>query len=442
MVRIKQLRARQILDSRGNPTIEASLQFTNQKNSFVAKVPSGASTGVHEALELRDNKKAFRGKGVTKAVNNVNATIAQAIKKKNKQTNFTTQHSFDQYLIDLDATPNKSRLGANAILAASMSFARANADNKKIPLYQYIAHEYQQQRKQKKLSLPVPFANVINGGVHANNALQMQEFMIAPVGVRSFSDAVQAVDETYQELKHILQKKYGALSTSVGDEGGFAPPLRTAHQALSLLSKAVEKSGHSQIIGFAMDPAASEFYNEPSTKKSFLSSKKASYLKARWSSQRLQNYYEKLAKDFPLISLEDPFDQDDFSSWKQFSQKNASRLQIVGDDLTVSQPSRVQLAINQNLCNSLLLKINQIGTISESLTSAHLAHQAHWTVMVSHRSGETSDNFISDLAVGLNCGQIKIGAPCRSERVAKYNRLLAIEEELGKRATYARWSKR
>ncbi|MFW5977231.1 MAG: phosphopyruvate hydratase [Candidatus Nanoarchaeia archaeon] len=439
MVRIKKIHARQILDSRGNPTIETILQLQQQKVAGVAKVPSGASTGLHEALELRDNTKAFRGKGVRKATRNVNRIMQESLTKKTLQTNFTTQHSFDQFLIELDGTPNKSRLGANAILSASMAFARANANKKNIPLYQYIANVYQQKRKQKKLSLPVPFANIINGGVHANNSLQMQEFMIAPIGARSFSDGVQAVDETYHELKKLLQKKYGGLLTAVGDEGGFAPPLRSARQALSLLSKAVAKAGYEDILSFAMDPAASEFYTKENT---FMYPRRASYLKARWSSQKLQKYYEKLQQEFPLISLEDPFDQDDFSSWKQFTQKNSSRLQIVGDDLTVSQPSRVQLAIDQKLCNSLLLKINQIGTISESLTSAHLAHCANWSVMVSHRSGETSDSFISDLAVGLNCGQIKIGAPCRSERVAKYNRLLAIEEELGKKVNYARWSKR
>lgn len=426
MVTIKKINARQILDSRGNPTVEA--RIWSSRAYGVAKVPSGASTGIHEALELRDNNKAYGGKSVLKAVRNINKTISSSLVGKS----FTSQQKLDQFLIDLDATVNKAKLGENAILAVSMAFSRLLADSNKIPLYKQLAKEMCMFNNTsfsatKKFVIPVPFANVLNGGVHAGNDLEMQEFMIVPVGAQSFAQATQMIAETYHTLKHIIEKKYGKNATNVGDEGGFAPPLQKAEDALKLIVRAIKKSGYEGKIKIAMDTAASEFY------------KNKIYLNQGLSSQQLASYYESLLKKYPIISLEDPFDQDDFKAWQQFTEKNTKKLQIVGDDLTVTNPARVQLAVDMKLCNSLLLKVNQIGTISESITSAFIAKNNGWSVMVSHRSGETQDSFIADLAVGLGTGQIKLGAPCRSDRVAKYNRLLEIEEDLGKRATYFTW---
>lgn len=418
MVKIKKVHARQVLDSRGNPTVEAEL--TLSKGFGKAIVPSGASTGIHEALELRDGNKAYHGKSVRKAVRNINTTISKAIADKE----FKTLKELDSFLITLDGTIQKARLGENAILAVSMAFARAHADSKQMPLYEYVAGIVGNE----KLLMPVPFANVINGGVHAGNQLEMQEFMIVPYKATNFSKAVQMVAETYRELKGIIAKKYGRDATSVGDEGGFAPPVADAREALKILSQAVKKAGHEGKIAFAMDPASSEFYNKDRT-----------YTSKKWSAEKLKTYYGSLSRDYPLISLEDPFEQDDFTAWKKFTADYGRKFQIVGDDLTVTNPARVQLAADQKLCNALLLKINQIGSVTESLDAARVAEQAGWQVMVSHRSGETEDDFIADLAVGLGCGQIKLGAPCRSDRVAKYNRLLRIEEELGAKAAYAKW---
>jgi enolase len=426
MATIKYIHARQILDSRGNPTIEVDLGF-NLTNIFSAMVPSGASTGIYEAVELRDNTYAYGGKGVTKAVFSVNKIIKQAVLNKR----FDSQKSFDEFLISLDNTPNKARLGANAILGCSLAFAKAKAHQEKKSLYNYLASLYESKFSATSTTLPIPFANVINGGVHAGNDLEMQEFMIAPVGAKSFSHATQMVSETYQELRSLLKKRFGPQSVNVGDEGGFAPPIKSASQALNMLTKTVDNLGFSQDIAFAMDPASSEFYSSSSN----------TYLKKKLSPITMQKEYEKLISNYPIISLEDPFDQDDFSSWKSFTKANGSRLQIVGDDLTVSSPLRVQLAIDEKLCNALLLKVNQIGTLTESLASTFIAKEAGWNVMVSHRSGETKDSFISDLAVGAKTGQIKLGAPCRSDRIEKYNRLLKIQEELGRKARFAKFKK-
>ncbi len=415
-MRIKQIKARQLLDSRGNPTLETDLITKHATGRAI--VPSGASTGIHEAVELRDKKKAYGGKGVTKAVSVVN-TIARSLKGKD----FSTQQSFDEALLLLDGTKNKTKLGANTLLSLSMAFSRALAHEKQIPLYAQLANDFHT----RKLQLPIPFANVINGGVHAGNLLEFQEFMIAPVKARSFSQATEMVAETYHELKTIVQKRYGKEAVNVGDEGGFAPPIHSAEQALHLITKALENTGYDRQIAIAMDPAASEFYHKNKT-----------YTTKQLRASRLARYYERLVDRFPIISLEDPFDQDDFASWKSFT-KNNQNLQIVGDDLTVSNPARVKLAIQQNMCNALLLKMNQIGTIFETLASAYLAQKARWNLMVSHRSGETEDTFIADLTVGLGMGQIKLGAPARGERTAKYNQLLRIEEELGRRARYARF---
>lgn len=383
-------------------------------------VPSGASTGIHEALELRDKKKAFGGKGVLKAVSHINIFLAHDLPKRF----FSGQKHFDSYLIKLDGTPNKRKLGENAILALSLAFARAIANKSKRPLYAQLAKEF----GTKKPVLPIPFSNVLNGGVHAGNALEFQEFMIVPTKAKSFSDATQIVSETYHELKTIIRKKYGKNAINVGDEGGFAPPVDTPKEALDLLMKGMEASGHANKLKIAMDAAASEFYN----------AKRKTYLKDKLKPEQLMRLYEKFFKNYPVISLEDPFDQDDFQSWSQFTAAN-KKVQIVGDDLTVTNPKRVQLAIDQNLCNALLLKVNQVGSLSESLASAYLALKAKWRVMVSHRSGETEDSFIADLATGMGTGQIKLGAPARSDRVAKYNQLLRIEEELGRKAKYAKW---
>ena len=419
MVKITDVVARQVLDSRGNPTVEAQVELGRAVGSAI--VPSGASTGVHEALELRDGLPAFGGKGVLKAVNNIKRKIAPKI----LNNNFSSAKEFDEFLISLDGTVNKSRLGENAILALSMAFRRALADKNSQPLFEVIGSEF----GNSKFSIPVPFSNVINGGVHAGNELEMQEFMISPFKAKSFSDGVRIVAETYHHLKKTIQKRYGKNATNVGDEGGFAPPIKDARQALNLLTKSINDLGYEKELGIAMDPASSEFFNKRSR----------TYLKSKWSSDRLQSYYESLVRSYPIISLEDPFDQDDFAPWKKFTKRNGRKLQIVADDLTVTNPTRVALSVDQKLANALLLKVNQIGSVTESLASARIALDASWNIMVSHRSGETEDSFIADLTVGLGTGQIKLGAPARSDRVSKYNQLLRIEEYLGRRAKYARW---
>jgi len=416
MSQIKKIYARQILDSRGNPTIEVEL--TTNSGMVRAIVPSGASTGTYEALEMRDNTKEYNGKSVKNAIQNINKIIFPLLKGKS----VLNQKQIDELLIAKDNTPNKTRLGANAILAVSMAVTRSAALEKKIPLYKYISKLYD-AKNTKKLILPIPYANVINGGVHAGNDLEFQEFMIVPIGAKSFSEATQMISETYHILKKIIEKKYGKNATNVGDEGGFAPPINSPEQALDLIVEAIAQAKYKNKIKIAMDVASSEFYDKK-TKK---------YTKNKLNSKQLMNHYEKLIKKYPIISIEDPFEQDDFKSWKEIMNNKTiknKKIQIVGDDLTVSNPARVQLAIDEKLCNNLLLKINQIGTITESLISARIAMDAGWKVMVSHRSGESEDTFIADLAVGINCGKIKIGAPCRTERTSKYNQLIRIEEEL------------
>jgi enolase len=417
-MKIKKIHAIQVLDSRGNPTIE--VQLNTEKNQVNAIVPSGASTGDYEALELRDNKKEYGGKSVNKAIQNVNKIIAPLLKNKS----VIDQEKLDVILIQKDNTSNKSNLGANAMLAVSMATTRAAAKENKLPLYKYIS-----QKTKSKISLPLPFANVINGGVHAGNDLEFQEFMIVPTGAKSFSQATQMISETYHVLKEIIKNKYGKNAVNVGDEGGFAPPISKPEEALNLIVEAIKKANYQNKIKIAMDPAASEFYDK----------KIKTYTKNKWTSKQLENVYIKLIQKYPIISLEDPFDQDDFNAWKSITNNKdikQKKIQIVGDDLTVSNPARVQLAIENKLCNALLLKINQIGTITEALLSAEIAMEAGWKVMVSHRSGETEDSFISDFATGIGCGQIKLGAPCRGERTAKYNQLLRIEDELGKSSKF------
>lgn len=412
MEKIRKVIGREVLDSRGNPTIEVEVLTNNSKGR--AMVPSGASTGIHEALELRDTKKSrYHNKGVLQAVKNV-----KLISKKLKNLDVTDQRLIDQTMIDLDGTENKSKLGANAILGASMAAARCAANSLNVPLYKYL--------NKRARTLPVPFANIINGGKHAANKLNMQEFMITPIKARNFRTATQMISETYQELKVILQKKFGQDSTNVGDEGGFAPPISTPEEALDLIEEAIGESGYSRKIKIAMDPAASEYYDITG---------KYTPVNKKLSPSETIDFYQDLVKSYPIISLEDPFDQDDFESFKEFTKKN-KKLQIVGDDLLVTNPKRIRVAMNQKLCNALLLKVNQIGTLSQAMDAANMSLRNKWGVMVSHRSGETEDPFIADLSVALGNGQIKLGAPARSDRTAKYNQLLRIEEELGIRSKY------
>jgi len=421
-LKIEKVSARQVFDSRGNPTVEA--EVTTKDAIGRAAVPSGASTGIHEACELRDGGKRYFGKGVSKAVNNINTKI----NKRLKGLRIEDHRIIDEAMLELDNSREKKNLGANAILAVSMACARAAAVRYNMYLYEYIGELY----SNKKFVLPIPFANLINGGVHAGNKLDFQEFMVVPIKAKSFSEASMILSEIYHELKHILEQSYGKEATNVGDEGGFAPPLESAEEALDLLEVAATEAGYINKVGFAFDAAASEFYDKKT--------KTYSLNKKKYSEDELVDYYVKLKKQHKkIISIEDPFDQDSFSGFKKLTKKLGKTVQIVGDDLTVSNVGRIMHAIKQKMCNALLLKVNQIGSITQALEAAHLAHNNGWNVTVSHRSGETEDPFIADLAVGIACGQIKLGAPARGERTAKYNQLLRIEEWLGKKAIYAKF---
>lgn len=415
---ITEVRGRQVLDSRGNPTVEAEVYCGHLFER--AMVPSGASTGIYEAVELRDNTRAFHGKGVSKAVNNI-----RSLSKALQGVTITDQEVIDQTMTDLDGTATKEKLGANSILAVSMACARMAAHSLNIPLYEYLNKIF---RYTPSFQLPVPFANIINGGKHAGGKLQFQEFMIAPVKEKSFAKAAQAVSEITHTLKGIIAKKYGKSATNVGDEGGFAPNLDTPAEALELLTRAIDQAGYAKAVKIAMDAAAAEFFKDNH------------YLvehDKRLSAGELVDYYKHLIKRYPIISLEDPFDQNDFASFAELTKK--TKIQIVGDDLLVTNPERIAKAVEKKACNALLLKVNQIGSLTESFAAAKLSYKNKWKVMVSHRSGETEDSFIADLAVGIGSGQIKLGAPVRGERTAKYNRLLRIEEELGKHGRYAKW---
>ncbi|KAJ3046657.1 hypothetical protein HK097_000659 [Rhizophlyctis rosea] len=425
---IQKVFARQIFDSRGNPTVE--VEVTTEKGVFRAAVPSGASTGIHEALELRDNDKgSYLGKGVLKAVGHVNGEIASALIKANLDVK--NQQAVDDFLLQLDGTENKSKHGANAILGVSLAVARAGAAEKNVPLYKHLADL---AGNTEPFVLPVPCFNVINGGSHAGNKLAMQEFMILPTGAASFTEAVKIGSEVYHHLKSVIKKKYGLDATNVGDEGGFAPNIQNPREALDLLQASIAAAGYTGKVKIAMDVAASEFYTDD--KKYDLDFKNPQTDKsAALSGEKLGDLYRSFIDEYPIVSIEDPFDQDD---WEAYTGLTGSvSIQIVGDDLTVTNPKRIHTAIEKKACNGLLLKVNQIGTVSESIQAAKLAQSDGWGVMVSHRSGETEDTFIADLVVGLKTGQIKTGAPCRSERMAKYNQLLRIEEELGSKAIYA-----
>ncbi|KIO27928.1 hypothetical protein M407DRAFT_243206 [Tulasnella calospora MUT 4182] len=428
---ISKIHARQIFDSRGNPTVEVDLY--TQKGRFRAAVPSGASTGVHEAVELRDGDKAnYVGKGVAKAVENVNDIIAPALIDSGLVV--TSQKEIDDFLIKLDGTPNKGKLGANAILGVSMAVAEAGAGEKDIPLYQHLAAL---AGVKPPYVLPTPCFNVINGGSHAGNKLPFQEFMICPTGAATFTEAMKIGTETYHALKAVIKKKYGIDATNVGDEGGFAPNVSGAEESLELLVEAIEKAGYTGKVKIALDVASSEFYEKADDDKNYdlnfkYADKEGSH---KITGKELADLYRGYVEKYPIISIEDPFEQDDWQEWSDLVANTA--IQVVGDDLTVTNPLRIATAIDKKACNGLLLKVNQIGTVSESIQAAQLCQSDGWGVMVSHRSGETENTFIADLVVALGVGQIKTGAPARSERVAKYNQLLRIEEEIGADAVYA-----
>ncbi|XP_066917193.1 alpha-enolase-like [Clytia hemisphaerica] len=424
---VSKIHARQIFDSRGNPTVEVDLH--TPKGLFRAAVPSGASTGIHEALELRDKDATkYLGKGVSTAVSNINNIIAPALIEKN--IDVTQQTSVDQIMFDLDGTDNKSKLGANAILAVSLAVCKAGAAQKGVPLYQHIAD----LAGNKKVILPVPAFNVINGGSHAGNKLAMQEFMILPTGAANFTEAMRIGAEVYHNLKSVIKKKYGQDATNVGDEGGFAPNIQDNREGLELLKEAIAKAGYTDKVDIGMDVAASEFYIDGKYDLDFKTKEGKDTSKILTGAQ-LADLYTSFTENYPIVSMEDVFDQDDWESWSAFNATTSC--QIVGDDLTVTNPKRMKTAIEKKACNALLLKVNQIGSVTESIEACKLAQSSGWGVMVSHRSGETEDTFIADLVVGLCAGQIKTGAPCRSERLAKYNQILRIEEELGANAVYA-----
>jgi len=407
--KIKSIQAREILDSRGNPTVEVDL--ITDRGCFRDSVPSGASKGKYEAVELRDREKRYQGKGVRKAIKNVNEIITPKLKGKN----VLLQKEIDNLMIKLDGTENKSRLGANAILGVSMAVCRAGAAAKNIPLWKYIS----QIAVIKKPTLPTPSVLLIEGGAHAGNELDFQEFMIVPQ-YKKFSKNLQTATEIYQELKKIIKEKYTDLAINVGDEGGFAAPVRVPEGAIILILKAAEKLDYQNKIKLVLDIAASQFFKRAQYKTQM----------GLFTREGLLRYYSNLVSNYPILGLEDPFSEEDWQGFQEITEKFGKKLVIIGDDLLVTNPQRIKMAKDRKACNGLLLKINQIGTISETLEAAKLAKSFGWKVMVSHRSGETLDDFISDLAVGMSADFIKAGAPARGERVAKYNRLLRIEEEL------------
>ena len=418
MSTIKSLNAREILDSRGNPTLEVEAGLSDGARGR-AKVPSGASTGKHEAVELRDGDQSrFSGLGVLKAVANVNETIAPALIGMPA----TDQEAIDRRLIELDGTENKSRLGANAILGASMAAAHAAASGQQIPLYHYLG-------KAETYKLPVPMLNILNGGKHAAGSTDFQEFMVVPAAVSSFSQALQMAAEVYHSLKAVLRSQ--GLNTNVGDEGGFAPSLPSNRRAIELIIIAIEKAGYQpgKDCFIALDPAASEFYQDGH----YMLSREGKTLHR----QQMVDYYVNLVASYPIISIEDGMAEDDWDGWQLLAQKLGDKIQLVGDDLYVTSVKRLSRGISLGASNSILIKLNQVGTITETIAAIAMAQKAGWTAVVSHRSGETGDTTIADLAVGLNTGMIKAGAPCRSERTAKYNRLLKIEDELGASASFA-----
>ena len=416
MALIEFIEAREILDSRGNPTVEVEALLDD--GSFaVAGVPSGASTGAFEAVELRDGDKSrYGGKGVRQAVENVNESIYKEV----VGWDATDQRGLDQAMIELDGSKNKANLGANAILGVSLAVARAAAESAELPLYKYLGGPTANL-------LPVPMMNILNGGAHADSNVDIQEFMIAPIGAESFAEAMRMGSEVYQALKKVLQSK--KLATGLGDEGGFAPNLESNRAALDLIEEAIKAAGYKPgaDVALALDVAAS----------SFVSDGKYKFEGGLKSSAEMIEYYEQLVADYPLVSIEDPLDEEDWDGWAVFTQRLGDKVQVVGDDLFVTNVERLQRGIDHQSANALLVKVNQIGSLTETIDAVTLAHRNGFATMMSHRSGETEDTTIADLAVALGCGQIKSGAPARGERVAKYNQLIRIEEELDESAVYA-----
>ena len=415
MAIIKTIHAREILDSRGNPTVEVEVVLENGSSARAA-VPSGASTGAFEAAELRDEGKRYLGKGVEKAVKNVNEIIAPVICGFNAQD----QRLIDDEMIALDGTKNKSKLGANAILGVSLASARAAAESSDLSFFKYIGGSTAH-------TLPVPMMNILNGGAHADTNVDIQEFMVAPIGAPTFKESLRWGAEIYHSLKSVLKKQ--GLATSIGDEGGFAPNLASNRAALDLILEAIEKAGFKpgKEIALAMDVAATEFHEKG----------KYSFEGKQLTADEMIAYYAELVSAYPLVSIEDPLDEEDWDGWKKMTTELGEKIQIVGDDLFVTNPERLARGIENHTANAMLVKVNQIGTLTETMDAVTLAHRSGYRTMMSHRSGETEDTTIADLAVALECGQIKTGAPARSERVAKYNQLLRIEEELANTAIYA-----
>lgn len=418
--RIKCITAREILDSRGNPTVEVDV-ITENGATGRASVPSGASTGEYEAHELRDDEKRYLGRGVEKAVTNVNTRISERL----VGTNVYNQASIDKFLNEADGTENKSRYGANAILGVSLAVARAAANSLKMPLYRYIGGTNAKQ-------LPMPMMNILNGGCHADNTVDLQEFMIVPVGAESFKECLQMCAEIYHTLKKQLSEK--GLSTGVGDEGGFAPNLGSSAQVLDCIMDAIKGAGYKPFddVKIAIDAAASELYDDNSGLYYFPGESKMSGREVKRNSEEMVQYYEDLAEKYPICSIEDGLDENDMKGWKVLTFRLGEKIQLVGDDLFVTNTSRLHQGITDGIANAILIKYNQIGTLTEALEAIEMAKKAGYKTVISHRSGETEDSFIADLAVAVNSGQIKTGAPCRSDRNSKYNQLLRIEEELGK----------
>jgi enolase 1/2/3 len=409
---IADVHARQILDSRGNPTLEVDVRLESGAWGRAA-VPSGASTGMHEAVELRDGGEAYGGKGVARAVANVNGEIAESV----RGADASRQEELDRRLIDLDGTPNKGRLGANAILGTSLAAAKSAAAELGVSLYRYLGGD-------AATTLPVPMMNVINGGAHAQNSIDLQEFMVVPVAASSFSDALRIGTEVFHSLKNVLHER--GLATAVGDEGGFAPDLGSSEEAIESILEAAERVGHREKVAIALDPASTEFFSDGAYR----------FEGKALDSAGMTDFYASLAERFPVVSVEDGLAEDEWEGWAHLTRMLGDRVQLVGDDLFVTNPVRLRRGIEEGVANAILVKVNQIGTLTETLEAIELARANGYAAVISHRSGETEDTTIADLAVATNAGQIKTGAPSRTDRVAKYNQLLRIEEELGERAVY------
>jgi enolase len=415
-VKIVDVRGRQVLDSRGNPTVEVEVRLESGVSGR-AIVPSGASTGVHEAVELRDGGAEWGGKGVGRAVANVNGELARLVRGRDA----ADQEGLDRAMIELDGTANKGRLGANAILGVSLAAAKASAADAGVSLYRYLGGD-------EASTLPVPMMNVINGGAHAANSIDLQEFMVVPVGAESFADGLRVGAEVYHLLEKVLADR--GLATGVGDEGGFAPDLESSEAAIDAILEAAERAGHRDRVAIALDPATSEVFSDGVYR--FEGREK--------TSAEMPGFWSEIVDRYPVVSIEDGAAEDDWDSWAALTRELGERVQLVGDDLFVTNPERLQQGIDRGVANSILVKVNQIGTLTETIEAVRLAQRAGYSAVMSHRSGETEDATIADLAVALGTGQIKTGAPARSDRVAKYNQLLRIEEELGERAVYPGWA--